>query len=86
MIGRTVTHYRIDAKLGEGGMGEVYLAEDASLGRKVALKFPPEAWRDDPVARKRFLREARSAAVLDHPCICEPKNREPKNGLRTYRT
>jgi eukaryotic-like serine/threonine-protein kinase len=71
VIGETVARYRILEKLGEGGMGEVYLAEDPSLGRKVALKFLSEALRTDEVARRRFLAEARSAAALDHPFICK---------------
>ncbi|MGW8179753.1 MAG: serine/threonine-protein kinase, partial [bacterium] len=57
-------------KIGEGGMGEVYLAEDTSLERKVALKFLPVGLQADPVAHKRFLREAKSAAAIDHPYIC----------------
>lgn len=73
MIGTTVRHYRIVEKIGEGGMGEVYRAEDASLNRSVALKFLPEHLQEDEVARKRFLREAESVAALEHPYICNIK-------------
>jgi TolB-like protein/tRNA A-37 threonylcarbamoyl transferase component Bud32 len=70
VIGKTLAHYRVLEKIGKGGMGEVFLAEDTSLRRRVALKFlPPEMERDEE-ARRRFLREARSAAALDHPYIC----------------
>jgi len=70
MIGETLSHYRIVGKIGQGGMGEVFLADDTSLQRKVALKFLPPALQQDAAARKRFLREAHSAAALDHPFIC----------------
>jgi WD40 repeat protein/serine/threonine protein kinase len=71
MIGQTVGHFRILDKLGQGGMGEVYLAEETPVHRQVALKFLPEALQWDETARKRFLREAISAAAIDHPFICQ---------------
>lgn len=71
MVGTKLGHYRVLEKLGHGGMGEVYLADDTNLDRKVALKFLPDAMEQDAVARKRLLREAKSAAALDHPYICK---------------
>jgi hypothetical protein len=70
MIPETVSHYHIVKRLGQGGMGEVYLAEDAKLGRKVAIKFLSRTLVEDDHAKRRLIREAKAAAILDHPNIC----------------
>jgi serine/threonine protein kinase len=70
MLGTTISHYRITGKLGTGGMGVVYEAEDVRLARKVALKFLPEELADDPDAVRRFQREAETIATLKHAHIC----------------
>jgi serine/threonine protein kinase len=82
MIGQTLSHYKIQGKLGSGGMGDVYIAEDTTLSRKVALKvLPPEMATEE--RRSRFEREAKAVAALNHPNIVHVYSVEETEGARS---
>jgi serine/threonine protein kinase len=81
LIGRTLAHYEIVRLLGKGGMGEVYVAEDTKLGRRVALKVLPKEMAADPERRSRFEREARAVAALSHPNIVTVHSVEEADGV-----
>ena len=82
LIGTTLSHYKITAKLGEGGMGEVYRATDTKLGREVAIKVLPTAFTEDPDRLARFEREAQLLAQLQHPNIASIYGLEESDGAR----
>ena len=82
MIGQTISHYKITSKLGEGGMGEVYRAEDTTLKREVAIKVLPEQFTQDAERLARFRREAQVLASLNHPNVAAIHGLEESDGVR----